>query len=54
MSFFLSTKSENRSAEKVLPVGYGASGRKEEQVEKGYGRVNIVQALCTHVCKWKK
>jgi hypothetical protein len=22
-------------------------------VEKGYGRVNIMQILYTHVCKWK-
>jgi hypothetical protein len=24
-----------------------------EKVGKGSGRVNIVQILCTHVCKWK-
>jgi hypothetical protein len=24
-----------------------------EEVGKGHGRVNIVQILCTHVCKWK-
>jgi hypothetical protein len=22
-------------------------------VGKGHGRVNMVQTLCTHVCKWK-
>jgi hypothetical protein len=22
-------------------------------VRKGYGRVNMVQTLCTHECKWK-
>jgi hypothetical protein len=25
----------------------------EEEVGKGHERVNIVQILCTHVCKWK-
>jgi hypothetical protein len=30
----------------------GTSGRGEE-VGKGHGRVNMVQILCTHVCKWK-
>jgi hypothetical protein len=31
--------------------GIGISGR--EEVEKGHGKVNIVQMLCTHVCKCK-
>jgi hypothetical protein len=44
------TKLENRRAEHVLLGGYGISGRGEEG-EKGSGRVNIVQILCTHVCK---
>jgi hypothetical protein len=52
MSFFSFTKSENRRMEQVLPGGLGTSGRVEE-VGKGCGRVNIVQILCTHVCKWK-
>jgi hypothetical protein len=26
----------------------------EEDVRKGSRRVNMVQILCTHVCKWKK
>jgi hypothetical protein len=47
MSFFFFYKVENRRAEQVLSVG---GGRKWE---KGYGRVNMVQILCTHVCKWK-
>jgi hypothetical protein len=25
----------------------------EKKVGKGCGEVNIVQILCTHVCKWK-
>jgi hypothetical protein len=32
--------------------GVGTSGRGDE-VGKGHGRVNMVQILCTHVCKWK-
>jgi hypothetical protein len=36
----------------VLSEGFDTSGRVEE-VGKGYGRVNIVQILCTYVCKWK-
>jgi hypothetical protein len=46
------TTLENRRAEQVLPGGYGTSGRGEE-VGKGCGNVNVVQILCTHVCKWK-
>jgi hypothetical protein len=53
MSFFSFTKSENRRVEKVLPGGgLGTSGRGVE-VGKGCGRVNMVQILCAHVCKWK-
>jgi hypothetical protein len=32
--------------------GIGTSGRREDE-EKGYRRVNIIQILCTHECKWK-
>jgi hypothetical protein len=32
--------------------GGGTSGR-EEDVGKSCRRVNIVQILCTYVCKWK-
>jgi hypothetical protein len=32
--------------------GIGISG-KGENVEKACGRLNMVQTLCTHVCKWK-
>jgi hypothetical protein len=38
--------------EQVLPKRVHTSGRGEE-VGKGHGRVNMVQMLCTHVCKWK-
>jgi hypothetical protein len=51
---------ENRRAEQILPGegevvpvwGGGTSGRREE-VGKGYRRVNMVQILCIHVCKWE-
>jgi hypothetical protein len=50
--FFFFIKTENRRAEQVLPGGVGTSGR-GEVAEKGCRKVNIVQILCTHVCKWK-
>jgi hypothetical protein len=54
LSFFSFAKSENKRVEQILP-GMGGVGTsvKEEEVGKGHGRVNIVQILCTHVCKWK-
>jgi hypothetical protein len=40
--------------EQVLRAGVGIWYQWEgEEVGKGCGRVNIVQILCTHVCKWK-
>jgi hypothetical protein len=36
----------------VVGGGVGTS-RKVEEVEKGHGRVNIVQIVYTYVCKWK-
>jgi hypothetical protein len=30
----------------------GTNGRGED-IRKGYRRVNMVQILCTYVCKWK-
>jgi hypothetical protein len=50
--FFSFTKSDNRRVEQVLPKNVSTSGRGEE-VEKEYWRVNVVQILCTHVCKWE-
>jgi hypothetical protein len=50
LSFFF-TKLENRRAEQVLSGGLvpvGGGGR-----EEGDRRVNMVQILCVHVCKWK-
>jgi hypothetical protein len=45
-------KLENRRVEQILPGlgGVGTSGR-EEEVGKWHGRMNIMQILCTHVCK---
>jgi hypothetical protein len=45
---FYSIKSENRRAEQVLPGGRG------EMVEKGHGRVNMIQKICIHICKYKR
>jgi hypothetical protein len=36
----------------ALGAWFGTSQRGEE-VGKGCRRVNMVQILCTHVCKWK-
>jgi hypothetical protein len=49
---FSSTKSENRKMGQVLSGDFGTSGSREK-VGKGPGMVNIVQILCTQVCKWK-
>jgi hypothetical protein len=38
--------------EPFLSGGAVTSGR-EEKVDKECRRVNIVQVLCMHVCKWK-
>jgi uncharacterized Fe-S cluster-containing MiaB family protein len=52
ISFFLFIKSENRRAEQVLSEVLVAVWKGEE-VEKGCGMMNMVEILCTHVCKWK-
>jgi hypothetical protein len=51
MSFFSFTKSENKWAKQVMP-GMLVLVR-GEKLGKGQGKVNIVQILCTHVCKCK-
>jgi hypothetical protein len=53
--FFLFTKSEKRREKQVLLEGRGRVGisRREKDMGRGCERVNIVQTLCTHVCKWK-
>jgi hypothetical protein len=35
------------------PVWEGWYHRREKEVGKGCGRVNIMQKSCNHVCKWK-
>jgi hypothetical protein len=50
---FLLTKSENRRVKQVLSQGAGTSEGGFENVDKGCGRMNMVQILYTHVCKWK-
>jgi hypothetical protein len=53
--FFSFIKLENRRDELAFylaEVGSDTSGRGED-VGKGCRRMNMVQILCTHVCKWK-
>jgi hypothetical protein len=50
--FFFFSKSKNKRVkqsppEELVPMG-------EEEMRKGCRRVNIMQILCKHVCKWKK
>jgi hypothetical protein len=45
---------ENRREEQILPGGRGGTSGKEEDGERRYRRVNIMEILCTHVCKWEK
>jgi hypothetical protein len=53
MSLFFFYKIGEQEGRKCHPgVGVGTCMRGEE-VRKGFGRVNIIQMLCTHVCKWK-
>jgi hypothetical protein len=49
--FFSFAKSQNERTEQVLSRGLVPVVG--EDVGKGFRRVNIVQILCTHVCKWK-
>jgi hypothetical protein len=57
MSFFSFSKAENRREKQVLSGEDGTSG--ERVCRKGYRKVNMVQILnvveilCTHVCKCK-
>jgi hypothetical protein len=51
--FLFFMKSENTRAEQILLGGGVGDSRSGEEVRKGCGRVNIVQILCTHVCKCK-
>jgi hypothetical protein len=52
MSFFFFYKIGEQEGRTGPAWGVGTSGRREE-VGKGCGRVNMVQILCTHGCKWK-
>jgi hypothetical protein len=49
---FFKKKSENKKVKQLLS-GEDGTSRREEEVGKGYGMVNIAQILYTHVCKWK-
>jgi hypothetical protein len=49
MSFFLLQNQRTEKAEKVLSVGLVLVWGKD--VGKGCEKVNMVQTLCTHVCR---
>jgi hypothetical protein len=52
MSLFSFAKSQNRRAEHVLYGGRGVGTNESgKDVGKECRKVNIVQILCTHVCK---
>jgi hypothetical protein len=42
---------ESGRAEQVLPEGIGTGEGGE--VGKWWRRMNIMQILCTHICKWR-
>jgi hypothetical protein len=50
---FSFTKSQNRKMQQVLSVEGVGNNWKGKDIQKECKRVNIVQILCTHVCKWK-
>jgi hypothetical protein len=54
ISFFLLQNGKRRGQNRSWPVyvGFGTS-RRREVAGKGCRRVNMVQKLCTHVCKCK-
>jgi hypothetical protein len=49
---FVFYKNEKQESRTDLVSGVGTSGSGKD-VEKGCRRVNMVQILCTPVCKWK-
>jgi hypothetical protein len=44
---------ENRKLKEVLPGRIVTSRQGREEYTKGYRRVNIVEILYRHICKWK-
>jgi hypothetical protein len=53
MSFFFLFFYKIREQEGGSPSWGGLYQGEGEDVRKGCGRVNMVEVLCTHVCKWK-
>jgi hypothetical protein len=47
---FIFTKTENRKAKPIFPRREAGSGI-GESIRKECRRVNMVELLCTHVCK---
>jgi hypothetical protein len=52
MSFFLN-KIREKKGETGPVQGEGILYQSREKLGNGCGRVNIVEILCTYVCKWK-
>jgi hypothetical protein len=52
MSLFFHLQNQRTGGQKSSSWGAGTSGKGEEG-GKGHGRVNKVQILCPHVCKWE-
>jgi hypothetical protein len=46
-------KKKKKRAEQVVSGGELIQVGEEENIEKAHRRVNMVQMLCTQVCKWK-
>jgi hypothetical protein len=44
---------ENRRVQPPAGVGGVGTSERGEEVGKGCMRVNIVQILCSYICKWK-
>jgi hypothetical protein len=48
MSFFQNGEQEGKTG----PMGRGSTRRRGEDIRKGCRRVNMVEILYTHVCKY--
>jgi hypothetical protein len=50
--FFFLLQNQGKGGQNRSCLGICTS-RSGEEVGKGHGKVNMVQILCAHVCKWK-
>jgi hypothetical protein len=53
LSFFFLLQNQRTGSAQGRVGGSGIGNRSVENVGKGCRRVNMVQILCTHACKWK-